>query len=101
MRGSQLRDLIEYHPAQMYLDYRRSIVRHHRSQVFKPAACHHDGSHACNRQDQLVKGRPGENPGDQPAQQSQAGDTKQYSQNTNRHCAKDAQTHTPGKTPEP
>ncbi len=101
MRGSQLRDLIENDPAQMHLDYRRSIVRHHRSQVFKPAACHHDGGHTYNRQDQIVKGRPGENPGDQPAQQSQARDTKEHGHNADRHRAEYAQTHTPGKTPEP
>ena len=99
MRGPQLRNLVEYHPAKMYLDYCRSIVRDHRAQVFKPAARHHDGGHTYNRQDQIVKGRPGENPGDQPAQQSQARDTKEHGHNADRHCAKNAQTHTPGKTP--
>ena len=85
MRRAQLRNLIEDHPAQMYLDYRRSIVRHHRAQVFKPTTNHHNGGHTYKWKDQIVKGRPGENPGDQPAQQSQTGDTKQYSQNANRH----------------
>ena len=101
MRRTQLRDLIENHPTQMHLYYRRGIVRHHRSQVFKPATNHHNSGHAYKWQGQLVKGRPGKNPGDQPAQQSQAGDTKQHGRNANRHRAEYAQPHTLGKTPEP
>ena len=100
VRGPERGDVRVQRGAQLALHQRRGVMREHRAPVLQRAAQRRDGGDEQDGQQQRPDRRPGENLGEQPAEERQPRDAGDDGDQPDDDRPRDARAHAGGEAPE-